>query len=132
GGFVFETEILIAAAARGWAIEEVGVPSQPRAVARSHFRPVRDGVAIGAFLAGRVTARWAHEARAAAGEVRGLFDSTRMSARHAAMLEAAAGHSDSPARWSAAVGAVAVRRAGARVGAVCADARRRGVPTAAL
>ena len=132
GGFVFETEILVAAAARGWAIEEVGVPALPRAAARSHFRPLRDGVAIGAFLAGRVLTRWAGEARAVGGELLGVFDPARMATRHAAMLEDAAGYRDSLPRWSLAVGAVALRRAGARLGAVCAGVRQRGAPAAAL
>jgi hypothetical protein len=132
GRFVFETEILMAAAARGWEIREVGVPALTRTGARSHFRPLRDGVAIGAFLAGRVVARWAGEARVVGGELLGVFDADRMANRHTAMLEAAAGHADSPARWSAAVGAVAVRRAGARLGAVCSGAQQRGAPAAAL
>ncbi|HTO12353.1 MAG TPA: glycosyltransferase family 2 protein [Candidatus Binatia bacterium] len=132
GGFVFETEVLLKAAARGWAIVEVGVPALPRAAAQSHFRPLRDGVAIGAFLSGRVLARWADEARAVGAELLGVFDGTRMARRHAAMLEAAAGYSDSPARWSMAVGAIAVRRAGARLGAVWAGVRQRGAPAAAL
>jgi Glycosyl transferase family 2 len=132
GGFVFETEILLAAAARGWTIEEVGVPALPRTVARSHFRPIRDGVAIGSFLAARVLARWAAEARAVAGEVLGVFDAERMLVRHAEMLETASRYTDSPARWTAAVGAVALRRAGARVATVCDGVRRRGTPAAAL
>ena len=61
-----------------------------------------------------------------------MFDSDRMANRHTAMLEAAAGYADSPVRWSAAVGAVAVRRAGGRLGAVCSGAQQRGTPAAAL
>jgi len=132
GGFVFETEILMAAAARGWTIREVAVPALPRAGARSHFRPVRDGIAIGTFLAGRVAARWVGEMQTIGGELLKVFDADRMANRHAAMLEAAAGYTDSPARWGAAVGAVAVRRASARLSAVCAGAQRRGAPAAAL
>jgi glycosyl transferase family 2 len=132
GGFVFETEILLAAAARGWSIIEVGVPALPRAVARSHFRPIRDGVAIGAFLAQRVAARWAGEGRAVGAEVLSVFHPDRMATRHAAMLEAAAGYTDSPARWSTVVGAIAARRAGARIAAVCAGIAGRGTPAAAL
>jgi hypothetical protein len=132
GGFVFETEILLAAAARGWTIDEVAVPALPRAAARSHFRPIRDGVAIGAFLTGRVVRRWAGEARAVSREVLGVFDSARMATRHAAMLEEASGYGDSPVRWSVAVGVAAARRAGARLGAVCAGVQRRGAPAAAL
>src|SRR2546426_845157 len=64
GGFVLETEVLIAAAGRGWQVREVPVRAIPRARRRSRFRPLGDGVAIGAYLAGRVAARWAREAAA--------------------------------------------------------------------
>src|SRR5947208_455915 len=59
GGFVLETEVLIAAAARGWQVREVPVQAIPRARRRSRFRPLGDGAAIGAYLAGRVVARGA-------------------------------------------------------------------------
>jgi hypothetical protein len=62
GGFVLETEVLIAAAGHGWQVREVPVRAIPRARRRSRFRPVGDGAAIGAYLAGRVAARWAREA----------------------------------------------------------------------
>jgi len=61
GGFVFETEILVAAARRGWRVREVTVASIPSARRRSRFRPVRDGVAIGAYLASQTLARWGRE-----------------------------------------------------------------------
>jgi glycosyltransferase involved in cell wall biosynthesis len=63
GGFVFETEVLVAAARRGWRAREVIVSSIPSARRRSRFRPVRDGVAIGAYLAGQVLVRWGREMR---------------------------------------------------------------------
>ena len=44
--------MLIAAARRGWRVREVVVSSIPSARRRSRFRPVRDGVAIGAYLTG--------------------------------------------------------------------------------
>jgi glycosyltransferase involved in cell wall biosynthesis len=62
-GFVFETEVLIAAAWRGWRVREVPVTAIPSARRRSRFRPVRDGVAIGAYIAEHVTRRAAHEAK---------------------------------------------------------------------
>jgi len=62
GGFVLETEVLIAASGRGWQVREVPVRAIARARRRSRFRPVGDGAAIGAYLAGRVAARWAREA----------------------------------------------------------------------
>ena len=53
GGFVFETEVLVAAARRGLAVREVAVSTFPRTAQRSRFRPVVDGVLIGAYLAER-------------------------------------------------------------------------------
>jgi hypothetical protein len=131
GGFVFETEILLAAADRGWAVEEVPVAAIPRAGARSRFRPLRDGAAIGAFLAGRVVRRWGRETRVIGGELRSIFEPDRLAARHAAILAAASPYADSPARWSAAFGAAAARRAGQRLDAIWQSARARGAGAAA-
>jgi len=131
GGFVLETEILLAAAAHGWSVEEVSVAARPRAGERSRFRPLRDGVAIGAFLAVRVAERWAREARALAAEVLAVFGADRLATRHAAILEAASPYSDSPARWSAAFGAAAARRAGLRLAVIWRGARARGTLAAA-
>jgi hypothetical protein len=131
GGFVFETEILLAAADRGWSVEEVGVAAIDRVKARSRFRPVRDGVAIGGFLAGRVAWRWAREIRTIAGELVSVFEPERLANRHAAILEAASPYADSPARWSAAFGAAAARRAGLRLAMIWRSARARGTVAAA-
>jgi hypothetical protein len=130
GGFVFETEILLAAAARGWAVQEVPVAALPRGAERSRFRPLRDGVAIGVFLARRVGARWAHEGRLIGHDVLGVFDAQRMSSRHVAMLQAAVAYSDSPVRWSAAFVTAAARRAVARSVRLAGDARRGSVTAA--
>lgn len=62
-GFAFETEVLIAAARRGWRVREVAVTSIPSARRRSRFRPVRDGMAIGAYIAEHVLWRATQEAR---------------------------------------------------------------------
>jgi hypothetical protein len=132
GGFVFETEILLAAAARGWSIEEVSVAARPRTGERSRFRPLRDGAAIGAFLALRVAGRWAREVGALAAEVLQVFAADRLAARHAAILAAASPYADSPARWTAAFGAAATRRAALRLAAICRAARARGTFAAAL
>lgn len=51
GGFVFETEILVAAAAEGFEVQEVAATVIPRAARRSRFRPLADGAAIAAYLA---------------------------------------------------------------------------------
>ena len=63
GGFVFETEVLIAAARRGLTIREVPVRTSPRTAQCSRFRPVVDGVLIGAYLAQRGLERWLAEGR---------------------------------------------------------------------
>jgi hypothetical protein len=132
GGFVLETEILLAAAARGWTIVEVGVAAIARARERSRFRPLRDGIAVGGFLAARVAGRWAREARAITAEMLSVFDPDRLAARHAAILASAAPYADSPARWSAAFGAAAARRAGLRLGTIVRGARARGTGAAAV
>jgi hypothetical protein len=132
GGFVFETEILLAAAERGWPVREVGVAVIPRGAARSRFRPLRDGVAIGSFLARRVIGRWGRELRTMATEVLAVFEADRLARRHAGMLQAASPYTDSPLRWSAALGTEAARRAGLRLCSIWCGARARGTTGAAL
>jgi Glycosyl transferase family 2 len=112
GGFVLETEVLVMAAARGVPVLEVPITVIPRAARRSRFRPVADGVSIGAYLAGQALQRWASEAWAAVTEVCGPLSRDRRRSRHAAMLEAGAAHSDSFAAWGIAISAVALHRAG--------------------
>jgi glycosyl transferase family 2 len=131
GGFVFESEVLLAALARGWRVVEVDITAQPRTGERSRFRPVRDGAAIGAFIAGRVLRRWVGESGAAAGAVGGIVRRERFRARHAAMFEGAAPYADSPPLWGWAVGAVAVNRLVARLGHWWQHPRRRRAVAAA-
>jgi hypothetical protein len=125
GGFVFETEVLLAALARGWRIVEVPVGVRPRVGQRSRFRPVSDGTAIGTFIAGRVAARWVEEGGAVAGAVAALARPERRRSRHAAMLEGAAPYVDSPPLWGWALGTIAARRLGSRVGSWWRHPRRR-------
>jgi hypothetical protein len=130
GGFVLETEVLVEAAAHGWDVVEVGVTVIPRAARRSRFRPVADGVAIGAYLAGPVLRRWRTEMAAAAAEGAALFDRRRRRARHGALLEAGGGYAGSPA-WGLAVGGAAFQRAVHRLGAWWSHPRRRRATSAA-
>jgi hypothetical protein len=109
GGFVFETEILLAAAAHGWVVREVPVRSLPRAASRSRFRPVADGASIGAFVARRALARFGTEAAAGVAEVVSVFRGERRRTRHLAMLEAAAPYSGGVG-WGPAIGAAALQR----------------------
>lgn len=89
GGFVFETEVLIAAAAAGVVVREVPVTVIPRAGRRSRFHPIADGLAIGGYLGGRGLVRWGRELWAAAGEVAAIFGRERRRLRHREMFEAA-------------------------------------------
>ena len=67
GGFVFETEVLVAAARRGLTVREVPVSTAPRTAQRSRFRPIVDGVLIGAYLTEQGLARWMAEVSAMVG-----------------------------------------------------------------
>jgi len=106
--------VLLAAAARGWAVREVPVRALPRVAARSRFRPVIDGIAIGAHLGGRAIARAGHELSAAAGEVAALVSARRARERHAAMLAGAAPYAGGAA-WALMMGVMAMRCAGGRL-----------------
>jgi len=130
GGFVLETEVLIAAAARGLAVREVPVTVIPRAPRRSRFRPLADGAAIALYLAQPVSRRWLAEVRAAAAEVAGVFERPRLRARHGAILQAGAPYAGSPA-WGVAVGATAFQRAAARLTCWWRHPRRRRAAVAA-
>lgn len=124
GGFTLETEVLVAAAERGIAVAQVPITVIPRAGRRSRFRPFFDGAAIGLYLAGPVARRWSLEARAAAREVRALFDARRRHARHQAMLQGGSPYVGSPV-WGAMVGGVAVQRAAVRLARWWVHPRRR-------
>ncbi len=113
-GFVFETEVLLAAAARGWTVREIPVPILERAGERSRFRPVSDGTRIGTYLVAQSLLRWAHEARAAARAVANEARAPRRVPRHAAMLAAAAPYADTP-MWGMVLCSVAMRRLGHRL-----------------
>jgi hypothetical protein len=130
GGFVFETEVLLAAAARGWAVCEVPVRALPRVAARSRFRPVVDGVAVGAHLGARSIVRVAIEARAGARAIAAVVTRDRTRERHAAMLEGAAPYAGGVA-WGMMLGVVAARCAGERVAAWWRHRRRRRATAAA-
>jgi hypothetical protein len=115
GGFVFETEVLVRAGLHCLAVHEVPVRALPRRTRRSRFRPVGDGVAIGAYLAARCVGRWRREAVDAGAEVLALCRTERRRARHQAMLTAAAAYADVLPAWGAAVSMVALRRASSRL-----------------
>jgi hypothetical protein len=107
GRFVFETEILVEALRRGWQVREVAIRTVPCASRASRFNPVRDGLAIGTYLAGGALGRWRVECAAAAREVAMVFSRERRLARHNRMLERASVYAGTPG-WGAAVGVAAL------------------------
>jgi hypothetical protein len=125
GGFVFETEVLVAGVARGWRVHEVPVAAIPRARQRSRFRPISDGAAIGSYLAGCVLRRWAIETGVLVAALVRPFYGERRRLRHQATLEQAALYTGSPARWAMSVGSSAIQHVINRVALWRRDPRPR-------
>jgi flavin-dependent dehydrogenase len=110
GGFVFETEMLVRAAAAGWRLLEVPVRAIHFTERRSRFRPVRDGIAVGAYLAGHILRRWAADGAAAARAVAGPFTAAQRRPRHREFFEFTASYRHNPGAWAAAAGAFTLHR----------------------
>jgi len=125
GGFVLETEVLVAGVARGWRVHEVAIAAIPRARQRSRFRPISDGIAIGGYLAGRVVVRWALEAGALVGALVKPFLGERRRARHAATMEQASIYAGSLPLWALAIGSAAIQHVLNRVALWRRDPRPR-------
>lgn len=110
GGFVLETEILLAAGRAGFGLREVPVTAIYHAGRRSRFRPVRDGCAVGAFLARHVLARLGSEGWHLVRRVaRGLSPGVARR-RHADLARETLAYRGTPAQWGLAAGAFALRR----------------------
>jgi hypothetical protein len=132
GGFVFETEILVAAAARGFELRQVPVAVAARAAQRSRFRPLADGVAIGAYLAARTTTRWHQELVDAVLGLAAVFGRDRRIRRHTRILEDASVYGGGSAGgWAIACGASALRQCGEWLGGCWDSPRRRRALAAA-
>ncbi|HEY7252085.1 MAG TPA: glycosyltransferase family 2 protein, partial [Methylomirabilota bacterium] len=111
GGFVLESEMLLRAAEHGFDIVEVPIAPLHFEDRRSRFRPARDGLAVGAFLAGHIARRWGREAIALAAYLVGIFSAARLRARHREMYQVAAPHRGNPPDWALAVGTFIANRA---------------------
>ena len=105
-GFVLESEMLVGAAARGWRLVEVPVAAIHFAERRSRFRPVRDGTAVGVYLAARIARRWCGEAWLIIRALCRPFTAARRRPRHRDLAEFTASHRHHPAAWAAALGRV--------------------------
>ncbi|HET9856182.1 MAG TPA: tryptophan 7-halogenase [Methylomirabilota bacterium] len=132
GGFVLESEMLLRAATLGCRIIEIPITPIHFEDRRSRFRAGRDGLAVGAFLAGRIVTRWAREAAAGALYLIGIFSPARLRARHRDMYAFAAPHRGSPPGWALAVGTFIADRAIRSVEDGWRSAHARGLRLAAL
>jgi 2-polyprenyl-6-methoxyphenol hydroxylase-like FAD-dependent oxidoreductase len=132
GGFVLETEMLLRAADRGTSLREVPITPIHFEDRRSRFRPARDGIALGTYLAGRILGRWGREAAAGAAWLVGIFSPARLRARHRDMYQFAAPHRSSPPGWALAVGAFVADRAVRTVETGWRSDHARGLRMAAL
>ena len=110
GGFVLESEMLVGAATRGWHLVEVPVAAIHYSERRSRFRPVRDGTAVGTYLAARIAGRWCRETWLIARALLRPFTAARRRPRHRELGEFTVAHRHHPAAWAAAVGVFTVDR----------------------
>ena len=112
GGFVLETEMLVRAAAAGWRLVEVPVTAVPVSGRPSRFRPMRDGIAVGAYLARHILPRWGRESLSVVAALGRPFSAELRRAHHRAQMDFAAPYRHNPAAWAVATGVVALARIG--------------------
>ena len=110
GGFVFETEVLVRAAAAGIPILATPVTARHFPERRSRFRPGRDGVAVGAYLAAEGVARWVRDAGTVAAALARTFSRQRMRERHGELATFSAPYRDNFGGFMLSVAAFAVHR----------------------
>jgi hypothetical protein len=110
GGFVFETEMLVRAAAAGWPLVETPVRAVHFAERRSRFRPARDGIAVGAYLTARGARRWAEDLEMVGGALLRPFTPERLRTRHRELHALAAPFRGNPAAYMTAFGTLALQR----------------------
>lgn len=132
GGFVLESEMLVESAARGWPIVEVPVTAIHFAERESRFRPVRDGVAVGRYLAARIVARWGREAWGIACALARPFTAARRRPRHQELAAFVAPVRDQPAQLATALGVFTLERTLATWERWLSDPRARRMRIAAL
>ena len=131
-GFVLESEMLLEAAARGWRLVEVPVAAIHFAERRSRFRPVRDGTAVGAYLAARIARRWCAEAWLIARALARPFTAARRRPRHRELAEFTAPHRHNLAALAMALGVFTLHRTLTTWRAWLGDPRARRLRIAAV
>jgi hypothetical protein len=125
GGFVLETEVLLAARRAGYDLLETPVTAIRRRGQRSRFHPLWDGCAIGLFLAGHVIARGGREAVRIVGGLAAPFLPAAARRRHRDLALETLPYRGSPPQLALAVGAFTLSRGLDAAGAVRRDPRWR-------
>lgn len=110
GGFVFETEMLLRATALGLRLVETPITAVHHANRRSHFRPLRDGIAVTVFLVAKGAWRWARDCAMVLAALVRPFLGERRKARHRELMAATAGTRDNPGAFGLAAAAFALAR----------------------
>jgi len=109
GGFVLETELFLAAQRAGYEIQTVSVTTIHHPDRRSRFRALRDGTAIGGFLARRVLAGWGVEAWGAIRQLAEQFSAPVAHRRHRQLALETLPYRGALAQFSLAAGAFGLR-----------------------
>jgi hypothetical protein len=110
GGFVFETEMLLRATALGLRLVETPITAVYHANRRSHFRPLRDGVAVTAFLVAKGAGRWARDCVMVLAAFVRPFLAERRIARHRDLVATTSGMRHNPGAFGLSVVAFALAR----------------------
>jgi flavin-dependent dehydrogenase len=110
GGFVLESEMLLRAAAAGFAIREVPVTPGLGAGRPSRFRPLRDGTAVATYLIARGIRRWVRDAGIVAAVLLRPFTPARVKQRHREMHRFATPYRDNYGAYAMAMGAFMLDR----------------------
>ena len=132
GGFVFETEVFVRAAAAGYAIREVPLSSLRPASRPSRFRPFRDGVAVTGYLVGQGLRRWARDAGSVARALVRPFTAARRRPRHAELARFIAPYRHNPGAFASALGVFTLDRIAETWRGWWSDPRARVMRRAAL
>ena len=132
GGFVLETEMLLRAAAAGFAIHEVPLSPGRAATRPSRFRPLRDGAAVTAYLTRHGLKRWALDAGRVVAALGRPFTPARFRQRHREMHQFATPYSHNYGAWTASMGAFILDRTARTWEGWWRDPRARVMRVAAL
>jgi len=132
GGFVLETEMLVRAAAAGYAIHEVSLSPGRDAPRPSRFRPLRDGTAVTAYLTFRGLGRWGRDAGSVLAALARPFTPARFRQRHREMHHFATPYRYNHGAYATALGAFILDRIARTWEGWWGDSRVRVMRVAAL